>query len=141
MNKSTEELLRILKKNKYVWDYISNNEDEFLDMSLSEYFEYLINKKNLKKSEIIKKSNLNVQYAYQIFKGDKKNPSRNKILQLTFAIGLDYVETNRVLKIAGYNELYPRNKRDSIIIYAINNNMSLLECDDLLFELGEEVLE
>jgi hypothetical protein len=54
---------------------------------------------------------------------------------------LNLEETQRLLKIGGGSALYPRNKRDSVIIYAINNAYSVLDCDEILYELGEDTLQ
>jgi accessory colonization factor AcfC len=45
-----------------------------------------------------------------------------------------------MLKLAEIGPLYPRNKRDSIIIYAINNNKNIYELDDMLDEIGESTV-
>jgi hypothetical protein len=45
------------------------------------------------------------------------------------------------MKKAGYNELYPKIKRDVFLIYAVNNHMTIEEVDDLLYQMGEEGLE
>ena len=45
-------------------------------------------------------------------------------------------ETDTLLKYAGYATLYPRNKRDSVIISAIKNGQSRYDVDAILFDLG-----
>lgn len=100
----------------------------------------MLKKYNISKNEAINNSALNQIYGYQIFDGKKKSPSRDKLIQLIFGLGLDVTDAQRLLKIAGVNELYPRIKRDSIIIFAINKKVSVSECDELLFELGQETI-
>ena len=78
MKKTTEELLEILKNKKSIRDYFKEEIDELVFSSLAEYLELLLNDKKLKKSEVIKKSNIDKNYAYQIFNGNKDNPSRDK---------------------------------------------------------------
>lgn len=140
MQKSTQELLEVLSKSKKIEEYIVENNSEFINIPLCKYIDNIIKEKKLKKPDIINKSNINVQYAYQIF-GGKKMPSRTKVLQLIFGMELDLTTANRILRIAGFSELYSRNQRDSIIIYAINNNLSLIECNEILYDLGEDILE
>lgn len=53
-------------------------------------------------------------------------------MSLAFGFGLNYEETDRLLKIAGVGALYPKNKRDAIIIYALENGMSIYDTDDIL---------
>ena len=77
MEKSTGELLEILKSKKNYDEFLKEEIGELLFESLSDYLDTLIKNKGLKKSEIIEKSNLDRNYAYQIFNGTKLNPSRN----------------------------------------------------------------
>ena len=101
----------------------------------------LIEKKGLKKAQVIEKANLQKTYAYEVLNGRKRNPSRDILLRLAFAMGLDLEETQTLLKHSRMPQLYTRNGRDSIIIYAINNKKSLIDCNVLLDEMKEKPLE
>jgi predicted transcriptional regulator len=140
MKKSTDELLNILDKNKNLSEYLSDNKDEFISDSLADYLARLLDEKQLKKAEVIKASLISTVYGYQIFSG-LKAPSRDRLIQLALGMRLNLEETQRLLKIGGGSVLYPRNKRDSVIIYAINNSYSVLDCDEVLYELGEKTLQ
>ncbi len=140
MKKSTAELLHILNKNKNIKQFLDSNTDEFISDSAADYINNLLNKKQLKKADVIKKSGINTIYAYQILSG-LKQPSRDKLIQLAFGMQLNLEQTQRLLKIGGGSALYPRNKRDSIIIYSINNSKSVFDCDEMLYELGEDTLQ
>jgi len=136
--KLTEELLNEL--------LFSNSLGAFLDKepvvthdSLSDRLNFLLQAKGLKKSDVIKKSKLNATFAYQLFSGDRK-ATRNKILQLAFAMELDLKEAQGLLKIAGANELYCKNRRDAIVIYCISKQKSLADTDDALFDFGEATI-
>lgn len=95
--------------------------------------------KGLDNKEIIEKSNINRVYFYHLLSG-KRKPSRDKIIQLAFGLSLDFVETQRLLKLSKMNELYSRVKRDAIFIYGLNNNMSIVELELLLDEEGVDLL-
>ena len=97
-------------------------------------------KENLTKSKIIKSTSLSESYIYDIFRGEKSNPSRNKLLQIAFAMSLDLETTQKLLKIAKVGILYPRIKRDSIIIFALNKNLDFFECENLLEQAEVEGL-
>ncbi|MDO5388017.1 MAG: hypothetical protein Q4F63_02165 [Clostridia bacterium] len=140
IQKSTDELLKILNAEEEIESYIKENKEDLINLSLSDYLDDMLKKYNISKNEAINNSALNQIYGYQIFDGKKKSPSRDKLIQLIFGLGLDVTDAQRLLKIAGVNELYPRIKRDSIIIFAINKKVSVSECDELLFELGEETI-
>ena len=66
---------------------------------------------------------------------------QDKLIRFAIGAGLDLDETQTLLKHAKYAPLYARNKRDGVIIYAINNKKSSVDCDILLSETGEEPLE
>lgn len=134
MNKTTGELLNILK-NSSLEDYLKENQNELIENPLCTYLNALLEEKKLKKSEVIKKSDIDQIYAYQIFSGTRV-PSRDKLIVLCLGMELTLEETDTLLKYAGYATLYPRNKRDSVIISAIKNGQSRYDVDDILFDLG-----
>jgi hypothetical protein len=136
--KLTEELLDELVFTQKIDEYVEREEvkDEF---RLCDYLTQLLDDKNLKKSQVIKISMLNQTFAYEIFAGSKK-PSRTKLLQIIFAMKLSFREAQRTLKYGGLNELYAKNRRDAIIIYCINNGMTLEETDETLFGFEQQTI-
>lgn len=140
MKKTTAQLLDALKKDNNIKYFLSSNKDEFINSSLAQYLNELLIEKNIDKARAIENANLNTQYGYQIFAG-QKNPSRDKLLQLAFGMELDLKSAQHLLNTAGVSELYPRNQRDSIIIFAFNNSLSLMECEELLDEMGEYTIQ
>lgn len=107
--------------------------------SIGSYLEYMLEKKGLEKAQVIKNSDIQRNYGYQIFSGVKQ-PGRNKLIALSLAMGLTLEETQRGLSIAKEGTLYSKDKRDSIIIYSINKKQTVLDTNNLLFEMGEELL-
>ena len=123
-------------------DFLSYTLDNSKNISLSEYFENMFNKKKLSKSTVIKNADLDRTYGYEILRGDKK-PGRDKILQLCIGANFTLEETNKALKIGNCGELYPKVMRDSVIIFGLNKNLNILRINELLFSynvalLGEE---
>lgn len=141
MEKTTDELLDILGTKKSIEDFFKEEIDELVFSSLSEYLNLLINEKKLKKNEIIKKSNLDRNYAYQLFNGNKDNPSRDKIIMLAFGMNLTVNETRKLLKITNSADLYARNPRDCILIHCLNNSLDLLMVNEYLHDYNFEILE
>ena len=84
-------------------------------------------------------SGINETFGYQIFMG-QRGASRDKILQLAFAMNLTLRECNRLLKLSGANELYCKNKRDAIIIFCLDKGYTLQKTDDELYRFGEETI-
>ncbi|MEG0071589.1 MAG: XRE family transcriptional regulator [Raoultibacter sp.] len=107
--------------------------------SLSQYLEYLLEKHSLSRVAVVRAAGLNETFGYQIFKGQRK-ASRNKILQLVFAMHLTLQEGNRLLQAAGVNELYCKNRRDAIIIFCLNREYVLQQVDEELYRFGEETI-
>lgn len=139
MKRRTEDLLAALRQSKNIDDFVKENEDEFINTTLSQHLNELLSQKGMKKSDVIKSACLNDIYAYQIFQGVRA-PSRDKVICIAFGFGLDLVETQNLLKFARINELYARSKRDTIIIFAIEEKLDIHTTNELLYELNEYTL-
>lgn len=137
--KSTDELMNEIKQTREIDKFIEKNDSEFVSEPLHDILNRLLKEKDLKKSEVVARSSLNRIYGYQIFSG-KRIPSRDKLIALCFGFKFDLEETDKLLKAAGYSPLYARNKRDALIIYAINLNKSIFVVNELLFENGFDIL-
>lgn len=141
MKKSTGELLKSLKSARTYEEFLAKEISELNFGTLAEYLELLIASKNLKKSNIITKGNLDKNYAYQLFNGTKTNPSRDKVIMLAFGMGLDFTETSVLLKNAKQPDLYVRDPRDSVIIFCLENRMTLIQANELLMDKGLKIME
>ena len=134
----TSLLLEVLQsKNSY--EEVVDADPSFINATLSEYLHELIEAKDLKKAEVILLSGLERTYAYQIFSG-KKTPARDKLLALAIGMKLTFDEVQHLLKVNGYAQLYPKHKRDNVIIFAFYKGQSMWELNDNLFTMGEEVI-
>ena len=138
--KSTDDLLKELSSTDDINDFLKNNENNLDYVSISKYLNRLVSEKNLKKSEVIRNSELSEIYAYQIFSGKKCNPSRDKVICLAFGMGLNVEETQQMLKVFSFPFLYAKRKRDSIIIFALNKGLSVPETNEMLYNADEETL-
>lgn len=121
-------------------DYIEKNNDELIDVDLSEYLGQLLEETGVKKSDIIKQTNLNRAYVYQIFEG-KKTPSRDKLISIAIGMGLDFDSLQKLLKFTGLRSLYARDLRDAAIIFSVKNGYSFNETNCMLYEQGLKILE
>jgi len=134
----TSLLLEVLQtKNNY--DEVVDSAPVFISSTLSECLNELVETKGLKKAEVILNSGLERTYAYQIFSG-KKTPARDKLLALAIGMNLTFDEVQNLLKVNGYAQLYPKHKRDNIIIFAFYKGQNMLELNDNLFAMGEEII-
>jgi len=139
MEKSTQELMQMLSAEENIEEYLDKNSGEFLEVPLHEYLSELLQTKSVKKNDVIRRSGLNQIYAYQIFAGTK-HPNRDKLLALAFGFPLPVVETQRLLRMGMVRELYPRDRRDSVIVFALRQKLTIQQTDDLLFELHLDTL-
>ena len=139
--KKTNELLESIKTKKEILDYINQNKDELITESLSQYLNRLLAETGIRRSDIVKAGDLPKGYVYDLFSGDKTNPSRDILIKLCFGFGFDLEQTQTFLKRTGAGVLYPRNKRDSVIIFAIENKLGIVRCNMLLDENKEKVLK
>ena len=121
-------------------DFFAKNKDKMLAGNLSGYLNELVAKKNLVIADVVKDSGLEKAYVYQIFDGKRKNPSRDKMIAIAFGMHLNEEETQRMLKLAGHRELYPRIARDAAILFAIQRGMSIRETDRELFDNGLQTI-
>ncbi len=138
--KSTGELLEVIKNNP-LDRTIKEIQDEQLNISLREYLNSLIAERGSKPSEVMKKAGLNKSYFYAIIDGTRANPSRDILIRLCFGFELSLDETQKLLKTFGAAVLYPRSRRDSIIIHAIENKLTLEECNDNLHAYGQKTFD
>jgi len=139
VEKSTEELLNELSKTEDVFAFARENQMELESYSLTGLLEELLVKYGKQKKDVIKDSGLDTTYGYQIFDG-RKNPRRDKLLQLAFGFPLTVEEANRVFRAAGVSDLYVRCKRDTICMYCLQQRMTVDECNALLYQAGEDTL-
>ena len=138
--KTTAELAHEISRSDNILDYFAENRGEMQLDSLPEYLESWLKQKGCSKADVVRRSNLNKAYVYQIFSG-KKYPSRDKVIALAFGLGLDDKEMQTLLKQAGYRELYPRDPRDALLLYAIGHHKSIIDANELLYDHNIEVLE
>ncbi len=115
------------------------DDHRLIKQTLSEYLQELLDEHHLRRVDVIRAAGLNETFGYQIFMG-KRGASRDKILQIAFAMGLTLRECNRVLKLAGANELYCKNKRDAIIIFCLDKGYSLQKTDEELYRFNEATI-
>ena len=137
---STFHLENELKKTDSLDDFLEQHQDELEVGSLASQLQTLISGKGLMKADVVKESNLNGVYAYQILAG-KRRPSRDKLLALCFAMNASLDETQTLLRQNESATLYVKNRRDSIIIFALSRGHSLIQVNSALYEHGEAIIE
>ncbi|MGN1377779.1 MAG: helix-turn-helix domain-containing protein [Dorea sp.] len=140
--KTTDELMKILNAMDGLPElevYAQTTVKETLDTTFPEYIGHRMEEAGMSLSQLICEAQIQRNYGYQILNGTKK-PGRDKVIALCMALKLPLSEVQRALTIVQAGVLYPKQRRDSIVIFCINNGMSVLETNDLLDQLGEAIL-
>lgn len=139
MHKDTSEIVKELGLYPDFQTFYNENKDYMVSGSLAEFLAQLLERKGLKKSQVIKNAEIAEVYGYQIFSGVRV-PERKKLLCLAIGMKLNIEETQQLLKCAGYSQLYVKLPFDSIVLYGLCKALSVVEINELLYEYGLETL-
>lgn len=139
-NKSTDELNHEIKDATNIEDYLVRNKENMLTSNLPEYLNRLLTQKGLKRADVMRNSQLGRAYVYQIFSG-KKIPSRDKLIAIAFGMGLSEDETQEMLKLTCNRELYARDERDVLILFALQKKKTVFEVNESLVDHGFSILD
>ena len=137
--KTTGELMNELMKAANISDYLKENSGHMINKELPVYLSNILEKKGFVKSHVIKKSELSEVMGYQIFSG-VRNPSRDSLISILVAMELDVEDVQSLLRVAGFAELYPKMKRDSIIINGIFTKKTVAQINESLYDNDEKTL-
>ena len=137
--KDTAKIVEELKLCPDFQNFYDENKDYMLKENLGQLLEKYLAEKNLKKGDVVRRSDLHETYAYQIFSG-LRVPDRKKLLCLAFGMQLTLEETQNLLKCAGYPQLYVKKPFDSIVIYGLVKKLSLMETNAVLYQYDQETL-
>ena len=139
IKKSTDELMNELLKANNISEYLKENSQYMVSDELSTYLNNIIAKKGLVKSELIKKTEFSEVMGYQILSGTRL-PSRDSLICICVAMDMTLDETQAILKIAGFAALYPKAKRDSIIIKGVSEKKTVAQINEELYNCEEKTL-
>ena len=147
MGSTTKRLCDALLNADNIDSYFDNNADRIdIGVDLSEFLEEKLKESGLTRAELFARSSINPSYGYQLLSG-LRSPARDTAVQLalenvhleyptkvnfeSLSLGVD--DTQELLRMAKLGALYPRDRRDSIILFAISNGFTLPQTNELLF--------
>ena len=136
---TTDTLQDKLVNGKSLKKILDSETDAFAEKSLPEYLRELCDERGLLPEQVIRKAQIDRTYGHQFFNG-RRNPSRDKLIQLAVGFELSLDETQTLLKKAGKGVLYAKIKRDAACIYGISHGMNIMEIQDLLLSLDLPLL-
>lgn len=137
--KNTDDLRQELMESPDLDQFLTDNQEDFDGGRIGEMLNALFQKHRISKAALARLSGMSEVYLHQVFAG-RRNPSRSRLLCLCFGLDTTVEETQLLLKHCGHAQLYPKNRRDAIILYGLANNMDLFDVNDKLFRENEETL-
>lgn len=133
----TEELLARLMAAASPEAYLA--QADLPDRTLSDYLFHLLDQAGMSRADVARATGMQANYLYQIFQGTKR-PSRDYVLRIALALGCDLRQAQRLLRLAGVGSLWPKDRRDAVVIYCIEHHLGCQATDEELWHLGEATL-
>lgn len=119
--------------------FLDENRENFNYTSVADSLNQMILKQRISKSALARQSGMSEVYLHQVFSG-RRTPSRTRLLCMCFGLQATVEEAQVLLKQCGYAPLYPKNRRDAILLYGLSHKETLFQINDTLFDEGEETL-
>jgi len=133
---STSEIINIIMQSDSA-DIL--NSDIVQGVSFNDYIDELIKKHNVTKVQLLDGICVERSYGYQILNG-RRMPTRIILLRIAIFLHLDLKDTQRLLSVGKKEALYPKNRFDAILIFAIGHDYDLTMTEELLVSMGEKPL-
>ena len=139
VNMDSEELLRLLFMESSLEHLMTMNTGDAAMPTFAEYITQLARASGEAPERVINRADLDKSYGHQLFRGIRK-PSRDTVLMLAFGFKADYARAQALLKAARKSPLYPRVKRDMVIIFCLHHGYSIVETQLALSDYGLPLL-
>ena len=139
MQKDTSKIVEELGLCPDFQTFYQENKEYMVSGNLAQLLAHLLESKGYKKAQVIRDAELSEVYGYQIFSGIRV-PERKKLLCLAVGMKLNIEETQQLLKCAGYSQLYVKLPFDSIVLYGLCKELSVVQINELLYEYALETL-
>ena len=120
-------------------DYLQRNGSHLQTSDFYAMLKSFSEQKGMLPAQVIERSQIERTYGHQLFNGTRR-PSRDKVIQLSLGLGLSVEESQQLLRAAGKSQLYPRLKRDAVILYGIQKKLSVLAVQETLTKYGLTIL-
>lgn len=137
--KTTDDLQQELERSPSLSSFLQKNEQSFQLNSGLEYLRELFDRSGLSKAALARSAGMSEIYVHQILSG-RRTPSRGRVICLCYGLNTALEEAQELLKLCGFAPLYPRDRRDAILIYGLTHNVGVYEINDRLFAEDEETL-
>jgi len=143
--KSTGELTAILNHTEpeAVGAFYTRYAEEMVaeEKAFSRYIREKIRKNGLLQQNVFLNADIPERYGYKLISEEKRTKQRDLILRILLASRLTLQEAQKALTLYGFSVLYPRKKRDMVLMIAFNKEIfDCAEVDELLTANGQPPL-
>ena len=143
--KPTNELDKQLEQMKpeELAGYFKDNDKYMPDKEkgFSFYMKDVFQSKNILLKDVYSRADVSENYGRKILSGEKHTKNRDLIIRFCVAGHFSLGEINRALKMYEMSPLYAKDRRDAVLIVAVNNRKyDLTDIDDMLTDQGLEKL-
>lgn len=137
--KKTDDLWQELMQEPNLDSYLSGSRDYFQTKEPAVFLAELYDRRKITKAELARRAGMSEVYLHQVFAG-RRSPSRDRLLCLCAGLEASFEETQMFLRLSGFGQLYPKNRRDAIIAHGIIHHTPLDEINDALYAENEKTL-
>ena len=137
--KNTGTLWTELESATTIREFLVKNDTFIEQMDGIQMLKEMIASSGKNKATIAKAAGMSDVYLYQILSG-KRTPSRKKLICICIGMQASLEQTQSLLRKCGLAELYPKSRRDAVVMFGLMHQNSLFEINDMLYEADEEAL-
>lgn len=119
--------------------YLSDNQALFAGTELPSILTGLYQRSRLSKADLARRAGMSEVYLHQVFSG-RRTPSRDRLLCICVVLEVPLEEIQNLLKRNGYAQLYPKLKRDAVVIHGIVHGTPIEGINNKLFAENEKTL-
>ena len=138
-NFRTSTLLRRLFKTPDFGAFFAENKDSLHIPTFVEQLGRLCEEKGIVREHVIRSAGIERSFGHQLFRGARQ-PSRDNVIRLAFGFSLTVDETQELLRIARKSALYPKIKRDAIILHGLSHGKTMINVQSIISENGLTLL-
>lgn len=120
----TQHLVEALQAHDSFAEFLKENQEGLGQEDFKIHIRLRMFECGLELAEIFNRAHLKPSYAYQILNGQRR-PTRDKIIQFAFGMGLGLDAANQLLSSATKQTLYAKRTRDAAIMHALIHGQSI----------------
>lgn len=133
--RDTDELFEVLERSRTLTNALKTLDRDMDTPTFTQCLAGYMQARGLNATQLSEAALLSRSFTYQLCNGERR-PSRDIILRLALVLELSVAQAQDLLRTAQRGALYPRVKRDAVVIFALQNRMGVLATDEQLLARG-----